>query len=107
MNVQNINNDIKAQQWMQRIKECRESGLPVRTWCRQNNLCEQTYYNWLKKLRTLAVESGAVPTQTFVPLNPGSTKKENIVITKGSIHIEFASDADIETITKIIGALLC
>lgn len=58
MNVQSINNDIKTKQWMKTIKEWRESGLPVKTWCKQNNVCEQTYYKWLKKLRTMAVESG-------------------------------------------------
>lgn len=58
MNVQSINNDIKTKQWMKTIKECRESGLLVKTWCKQNNVCEQTYYKWLKKLRTMAVESG-------------------------------------------------
>ena len=58
MNVQSINNDLKTKQRMKTIKECRESGLPVKTWCKQNNVCEQTYYKWLKKLRTMAVESG-------------------------------------------------
>ena len=106
MNVQYINNDFKTKQWMQRIKECRESGLSVRKWCRQNNLCEQTYYNWLKKLRTLAVESGALPAQTFVSLDQVDQEKENIIITRGSIRIEFPSDTDIETITRMIGALL-
>lgn len=48
MNVQSINNDIKTKQWMKTIKECRESGFPVKTWCKQNNVCEQTYYKWLK-----------------------------------------------------------
>ena len=107
MNVQYINNDFKTKQWMQRIKECRESGLSVRKWCRQNNLCEQTYYNWLKKLRTLAVESGALPAQTFVSLDQVDKEKENIIITRGSIRIELPSDTDIETITRMIGALLC
>ena len=107
MNVQYINNDFKTKQWMQRIKECRESGLSVRKWCRQNNLCEQTYYNWLKKLRTLAVESGTVSAPTFVPVNQIGSEKENIIITRGRIRIEFPSDTDIETITRMIGALLC
>lgn len=107
MDVQYINNDFKTKQWMQRIKECRESGLSVRKWCRQNNLCEQTYYNWLKKIRTLAVESGALPAHTFVSLDKVDQEKENIIITRGSIRIEFPSDTDIETITRIIGALLC
>ena len=45
MDIQSINDDIKTRQWIERIKECRQSGLPVRS--RQNNICEQTYYCWL------------------------------------------------------------
>lgn len=107
MNIQYINNDFKTKQWMQRIKECRESGLSVRKWCRQNNLCEQTYYSWLRKLRALAIESGTVSTSKFVPIDQMSLEKENIIITRGSIRIELPSDTDIETITRMIGALLC
>ncbi|WP_281740713.1 transposase [Holdemanella biformis] len=107
MNVQSINNDIKTKQWMKTIKECRESGLPVKTWCKQNNVCEQTYYKWLKKLRTMAVKSGAVSVPTFVPVDQSNLKKENIVITKGDVRIKFSCHTDIKTITNIIGALLC
>ena len=107
MNVQSINNDIKTKQWMKTIKECRENVLPVKTWCKQNNVCEQTYYKWLKKLRTMAVESGAVSVPTFVPIDQSNLKKENIVITKGDVRIEFSCHTDIKTITNIIGALLC
>ena len=49
MDIQSINDDIKTKQWLERIKECRENGLPVRKWCKQNNICEQTYYCWLAK----------------------------------------------------------
>lgn len=54
---------------MKTIKECRESGLPVKMWCKQNNVCEQTYCKWLKKLRTMAIESGAVSVPIFVPVD--------------------------------------
>ena len=74
---------------------------------KQNNVCEQTYYKWLKKLRTMAVESGAVPVPTFVPVDQNNLKKENIIITKGDVRIEFSCHTDIKTITNIIGALLC
>lgn len=69
MNVQSINNDINTKQWMKTIKECRESWLPVKMWCKQNNVCEQTYYKWLKKLRTMAVEVGDVLVLAFVPVD--------------------------------------
>lgn len=83
MNILSINDDIKTRQWVERIKECRESGLPVRKWCRQNNICEQTYYCWLKKLRKMAIESGAVKAPSFVSVDQSTLDKQNIVITKG------------------------
>ena len=107
MNFKIFNKDIKKNQLIKTIKECRESGLQVKTWCKQNNVCEQTYYKWLKKLRTLAVESGAVSVPTFIPVDQGNLKKENIIITKGDVRIEFSCHTDIKTITNIIGALLC
>ena len=107
MDIQSINDDIKTKQWLERIKECRESGLPVRKWCKQNNICEQTYYCWLKKLRKMAIETGAVKAPSFVPVDHSTFDKQNIIITKGDVRIEFPCDTDIGTVTNIIGALLC
>ena len=111
MNVQRVNEEIKRQQWIQRIKECRESSLPVKTWCKQNGVCEQTYYAWLKKLRQLAVDSGAVsvpaPAQTFIPVKKDDVLSDNITVIKGDVHIEFPVHTDMTTITNIIRALVC
>lgn len=107
MDIQSINDDIKTKQWVERIKACRESGLPVRKWCKQNNICEQTYYCWLKKLRKMAIETGAVQAPSFVPIDQSLLDKQNIIITKGDVRIEFPCDTDIGTVTNIIGALLC
>ena len=49
MDVAKLSQDVKMQQWAIMIKTCRESGLSVREWCRQNNISEQSYYYWLKK----------------------------------------------------------
>lgn len=89
MDIQSINDDINTRQWIERIKECRKSGLPVRRWCRQNNICEQTYYCWLRKLRKMAIESGAVKAPSFVSVDQSTLDKQNIVITKGDVLIEF------------------
>ena len=105
MDIQSINDDIKTRQWIERIKECRKSGLPVRS--RQNNICEQTYYCWLRKLRKMAIESGAVQVPSFVSVDQSTLDKQNIIITKGDVHIEFPCDTDIGTVTNIIEALLC
>lgn len=34
-----------------RIAERQSSGMTVKAWCKQNQLCEQTYYKYLKQLR--------------------------------------------------------
>ena len=107
MDIQSINDDIKTRQWVERIKECRESGLPVRRWCKQNNICEQTYYCWLKKLRKMAIEAGAIQTPSFVPVGQSTFDNQNIIITKSDVRIEFPCDTDIGTVTYIIGSLLC
>ena len=107
MDIQIINDDVKTKQWVERIKTCRESGLPVRKRCKQNNICEQTYYCWLKKLRKMAIETGAVQAPSFIPVDQSTLDKQNIIITKGDVRIEFPCDTDIGTVTNIIGALLC
>lgn len=38
--IQNINDDARLNHWKQIIQECRNSGLPVKTWCYQNNVSE-------------------------------------------------------------------
>lgn len=109
MNVKKISDDIKTQQWMMRIKECRESGKSVKKWCEENNICEQTYYNWLKKLRTVAVESNIIETPAFVPVpvDKPSTDNSKLAISKGDIHIDIPAYTDINVIMNIIKALLC
>ena len=92
---------------VERIKACRESGLPVRKWCKQNNICEQTYYCWLKKLRKMTIETVPVQAPSFVPVDQSTLDKQNIIITKRDVRIEFPCDTDIGTVTNIIGALLC
>lgn len=41
----------KSDLWMDRIMECRNSGLSDLRWCEENNLKPPTFYYWVKKLR--------------------------------------------------------
>lgn len=109
MDVKKISDDIRVQKWMAIIKECSESGQSVRRWCKENNIAEPTYYSWLKKLRTLAVENGAVEVPSFVPvpIDQHPTSVSTLVISKGDIHIEFPTNTEINTIMNIIKVLLC
>ena len=48
-----------------------------------------------------------VKAPSFVSVDQNTFDKQNIIITKGNVRIEFSCDTDIGTVTNIIGALLC
>lgn len=52
--LQTLNGQNKLALWEGRISECRNSGQNVKAWCRENGVCEQTYYKWQRRLFELA-----------------------------------------------------
>lgn len=42
---------FRKEQWSKLIVECQNSGMTVRSWCKQKNLKESSYYYWLKQIR--------------------------------------------------------
>ena len=48
--LQTLNGQNKLALWAGRISECRNSGQNVKTWCRENSICEQTYYKWQRRV---------------------------------------------------------
>jgi len=48
---------LRKQQWISIINACQNSGISVANWCKQNNICMQTYYRNLKKYREEICES--------------------------------------------------
>lgn len=52
--LQQLNGQNKVALWAERISECRNSGMSVKTWCKEKRVCEQTYYKWQKKIFAMA-----------------------------------------------------
>ena len=48
---ENIKLKTTLSRWGELIKECRNVGKPVRTWCAENQISPGKYYYWLKVLR--------------------------------------------------------
>ncbi|OEH84512.1 hypothetical protein BHU72_09920 [Desulfuribacillus stibiiarsenatis] len=42
---------FRKEQWSKLIRECQDSGMTVRNWCKQKSINEASYYYWLKKIR--------------------------------------------------------
>lgn len=50
VNANQMKHAARLEDWKQRIMECRSSGLPVKTWCAQNECNTSTYYRWEREL---------------------------------------------------------
>ena len=110
MDVKKVSEEVRLQQWMAIIKECRDSGEPVSVWCKNHGVSEASYYYYLKKIRTKACEMIPVETtSSFVPIavTNESITKTNIVFRKGDISIEVSSDITEDLLTAIIRSLSC
>lgn len=52
--LQALNAQNKMAEWAAKISTCRGSGLSVKRWCKENGICEQTYYKWQRRLFAVA-----------------------------------------------------
>ncbi len=101
LNVQN-----KMAEWAARISERRSSGQSVKSWCKENGICEQTYYKWQRKLFALAKVQQEVQ---FAEVTPSDDQRcsGDIAITVrlagGEADIHAGADAGtIENVLRIL-----
>ena len=72
MDVQEVRDQVRIQEWMELIKERNSSGMTIREWCQIKGLSENQYYYWLRKIRRnacTALESRS----DLAPQIPGET----------------------------------
>lgn len=63
--------EIRKSTWYDVIAARNASGLTIKDWCRKNGINETSYYYWLKKIRTEALELHIPENEnnlTFVPM---------------------------------------
>ena len=95
----------KLAEWAGKITACRNSGQPVKTWCKVNGVCEQTYYKWLKRLVTLAQEQQKVQFAEVTPALPARSGNVAVTIRFGEAEAEGCNGADAatgETVLRIL-----
>lgn len=117
MDTRKIDKEIKMNQWIEIIRECRSSGQSVRSWCIEHDVNDKSYYYWLKKIRIAACNSLPVDPERsnqIVPLKIRELKQEAevsskqvaaIVIRLNSAIVEIqngATDSVIENTLRVI-----
>ena len=94
-----VKKEIMEKEWAEQIQCCRESGLTVSEWCRENNINLKTYYYHLRKIRKKLCEQIAVPVMTVEDTNP--TVKLRIA----DVTAEITDSTSEQLITMIIRAI--
>ena len=103
--LQTRNSQNKVAEWAGKISECRSSGLAVRTWCKQNGVCEQTYYKWQRRLFAMAQAQQAVPFVEVTPAQPVRCGNVSVTVRPAGAKADIHSGADAATVETVLRVL--
>ena len=117
MTVLEVKHQGKMKEWQERIIECRSSGEPVKTWCREQGISVTTYYRWEREIfgRVGREKGGEVRMAAGAPVfaevpaleagSRGGGTEPKIRVHTGGMSMDIYVGADTEMIQTIIRAL--
>ena len=99
-----VNHQQKLGEWAERVSDCRKSGLSVRAWCQENDISEQTYYRWQRRLYELAQNQQE---NRFAEVTPQGINRSGIAITIqiGGTELAVHNGADAATVEAVLRAV--
>ena len=103
--LQTLNGQNKLALWAGRISECRNSGQNVKAWCRENGVCEQTYYKWQKRLFEMAQMQQEIQFAEVTPVQPLRCSNVAITIRIAGVEADIHSGADAATVKTVLRIL--
>ena len=103
--LQTLNGQNKLALWARRISECRNSGQNVKTWCRENGVCEQTYYKWQKRLFEMAQAQQEVQFAEVTPVQPVRCGNVAVTVRISGAEADIHSGADAATVETVLRIL--
>lgn len=103
--LQTVNHQNKLSQWVNRITECRNSGQSVKVWCKENGVCEQTYYKWQKRLFEMAQARQEVQFAEVTPEQPVSCSNVSVTVRIGGAEADIHTGADATTVEVVLRIL--
>lgn len=99
-----VNQQQKLSEWAERVSACRNSGLSVRAWCQENDVCEQTYYRWQRRLYDLAQEEREGGFAEIAPIRR-TTGSIAVTVQIGSVELAVHNGADAATVEAVLRAM--
>lgn len=118
MNAKEATRQYRLSQWLPLIKEHQTSGMSIRAWCHQNDVNEQQFYYWQRKIREKASESFSViaqepkfiqvPATVTTPLIARQDSPEfipSMIIRVGKITVELTDHVQPELLASVLKVL--
>ena len=103
--LQTMNQQNKLALWAGRISECRSSGQNVKVWCKENDICEQTYYRWQKRLFEMAKAQQEVQFAEVTPTQPVRCGNVAVTVRIAGAEADIHSGADTATVETVLRIL--
>ena len=100
--LQTMNQQNKLALWAGRISECRSSGQNVKVWCKENGICEQTYYRWQKRLFEMIKAQQEVQFAEVTPVQPVRLGSVAVTVRIAGAEADIHSGADAGTVETVL-----
>jgi putative transposase len=118
MEAKTIKHKYLRSKWTPIITECKNSGMTVRAWCRENDVNEKQFYYWQRRIReelypTLLEKSAMDLTPTFVSVprevihnQPiGNSFNPDMIIDCGNFKMEISNSISPSLLCELIKAI--
>lgn len=103
--LQTLNGQNKLALWARRISGCSNTGQKVKCWCRENGVCEQTYYKWQTRLFKMAQAQQEVRFAEMTPVHPSHCGNVAVTVRISGAEAEIHSGADAATVETVLRIL--
>ena len=103
--LQTLNGQNKLALWAGRISECRNSGQNVKARCRENGVCEQTYYKWQKRLFEMAQAQQEIQFAEVTPVYPLRCGNVAVTVRVSGAEADIHSGVDAATVETVLRIL--
>ena len=103
--LQTINQQNKLALWAGLIRECRNSGHNVKEWCKENDICEQTYYRWQRKIFEIAKAQHEVQFAEVTPVKPVCSHSVAVTVRLSGAEADICNGADAATVETVLRLL--
>ena len=111
MNSVIISKQNRIAQGAAMLRACRDSGLLIQDWCRENGISKDKYYYWKRKLKDMCIDSIEMP--SFIDISglqhpdngPVSVQEAAASVTVDGIRIDIYGSATTGFLKNLVEAV--